>query len=249
MRFFIIGEGSSDLCDRKSGEPGFLANALVQLARLDGEENVELEGVPYVRLVAFSGRSQRAPRAMLMRGNKRMSGKLADVERRAEALGRYARQHGEGDGAVMFADCDFTHSEVNAPDRYHLQMIASIENGFSAAESFRNGVAMVPKMRSECWLLCKYQRNPYASGAQFEKLPANDKARNDAKKVLSAFLRIPVDKMYSQHIYADTIEWNRVDCPSFNFFKRRFRYVHCRMLHISTGCAESETLVTCGARL
>lgn len=252
MRFYLTGEGPSDLCEKSTGRIGLLKDALVEISTLDAPpEAVDYVGVAHAQLIAFSGRTRRQPREMLMRGNKRMMEKLADIARTAEALGFFVRAQNDGEcGAVMFTDCDFTNSEVNNPDRYHLQMIAAIETGFNAADDFRNGVAMVPKMRSESWLLCKYQRVPYApSGEKFEKLPANDESENCAKKVLARFLGLRVNEMYERKIYSDSIDWLKIDCPSYKFFARRFRYVLCRMAHMSPPCIEPETLVTQGARL
>lgn len=250
MRFYLTGEGPSDLCDRVSGVPGLLKDALVQLSAKDVDpSSVEYVGVSRITLKTYSGRGIRPSRQMLLRGNRRTEGKLADVVRVAESFGRFtAAQDDDECGAVLFADCDFTNSQVNNPDRYHLQMIEAVETGFHAADGFRWGVAMIPKMRSESWLLCKYQAVPYAPGVRFEALPANDQAPNCAKNELSSFLGVPVDEMYARVIYSDAIDWTRIDCPSYKFFERRFRYVLCCLAHVSPDCTEPETLVTKGAR-
>jgi len=252
MRFYLVGEGPSDLCDKGTGTPGLLKEALAQLVDLDYDATLcDFRGVSHAQLQQHSDRKQRNPRNMILRGNKRMSGKLADVVRSAEALGWVAKSDHDGGecGAVFFTDCDFTHSEVNDPDKFHLQMIAAIETGFMQSDGYRRGVAMVPKMRSESWLLCKYQEEPYLPTSEFEKLPANDESSTCAKKVLATVLSSSVDDMYNDIIYGDTIDWRRIDCPSYNFFKRRFRYVVCCLAHQSPACTEPETLVTQGARL
>jgi len=252
VRFYLVGEGPSDLCDKTSGKEGFLSNALVQLLNLDGDASLcDFVGVPHAQLEANSNRVARAPRNILLRGNKRATGKLAEVARMAEALAHIVKNNTDDEdaGAVFFMDCDFTNSEVNNPDRYHLQVIASVESGFEAVDGFKRGVAMIPKMRSESWLLCKYQEDPYRPTDEFEKLPANDESPRCAKKVLAGILSSTVDKMYADIIYADEIDWTKISCPSFNFFKRRFRYVACCLAHISPSCIEPATLVTYGAIL
>ena len=252
MRFFIAGEGPSDLCDKTTGKPGLLLQALRQLAEaMNLGESPEFVGVSQMELSVSSGRAKREPRQMFLRGNKRMDGELSAIGRRAEALARHVNERveeGEECGAVLFTDCDFTNRSVNQPDTYHAQVIIAIEGGFAVVDGFRNGVAMVPKMRSESWVLCKYQDIPYAPGNKFEALPANDHSPNCAKKVLAQFLELPVDEMY-ECICDDDIDWTKISCSSYNFFRRRFEFVLCRLAHCPTDCTENCTLITQGAKM
>lgn len=85
--------------------------------------------------------------------------------------------------AILFRDSDGTNSS-----EYGLwqQQLNSINHGFERAE-FEFGVAMLPKPKSEAWLLCAIQNN-YQHCANLEDLSGNDNAPNNAKKLLNQAL-------------------------------------------------------------
>lgn len=81
--------------------------------------------------------------------------------------------------AVLFRDTDGTSSAANT--LWHNKWQSMCE-GFKRAE-FERGVGMLPKPKSEAWLLCAIKNN-YQHCAVLEDLSGNDKAPNSAKRLL-----------------------------------------------------------------
>ncbi|MFS2224644.1 hypothetical protein [Pantoea sp. B65] len=86
--------------------------------------------------------------------------------------------------AVLFRDCDGTRSE---PARLWQDKVNSIRQGFRDAGLGRCGVAMVPKPKSEAWMLCVLRDN-YQQCARLENLSGNDDSPDSAKAQLKAAL-------------------------------------------------------------
>ena len=239
MYFVLTGEGNSDL-GYSAEHPGVLVRLLEKLASDISDEDLGYEFASRSDLAAKVSPNSDSPRSMLLRGNKRKYSYLITIQRTAEALGRIASEL-ENTGAVFFHDCDFTHSEVNNPDEYYRQVVCSMEQGFKSA-SYSNGVPMVPKPRSESWLLCYYQDTPYENCARFEDLPANDRAENSGKKQLARFFNCRENKIY-ENVNIAEIDWDQIDAPSFVFFKNRFQHVVERLTGQPVSMPESKTIM------
>ena len=247
MFFLLVGEGHTDLgisCDT----PGPLVTALECLANAvtQDQESFNYDYVSKTEIEEELGKNKgkSSPKSISLRGNKKKYGDLLFIERKANALARIAKKQQESDGengAVLFHDCDFTNS-VKEPDIYYKQYVSSVETGFAQAE-YRNGVAMIPKPRSESWFLCHYQETPYQNCQRFEELPGNDTSENSGKKLLAQFFQCSENEIYD-HINADDVEWNRIDAPSFVFFKKRFQHVVQRLAHRPVTDPEPQTLMS-----
>lgn len=120
--------------------------------------------------------------------------------------------------AVLFRDCDGTHSSRKVLWEAKQK---SMQNGFNRSELSKRGVPMIPKPKSESWLLCAVA-NGYQHCAALEDLPGNDDAKHSAKKQLHEALN---RKSTSQ----DQVDWldtngfdhDRVaaNMPSYQAFK------------------------------
>lgn len=126
-------------------------------------------------------------------------------------------------GAVLFRDSDGTRSAGNNlwQDKWD-----SIMNGFNA-EGFTLGVPMLPKPKSEVWLLCALQENPYTNCARFEEISGNDASPNSAKMQLEVVLR-ELNKSYTdawELISNRAIDSTRIKMPSFSAFRLRMEEV------------------------
>lgn len=239
MYFVLTGEGNSDL-GYSEEHPGFLIELLEKLASAVSGEAFGYEFASRSDLAAKMPKDSDSSRPILLRGNKRKYPYLITIQRTAEALGRIASEL-ENTGAVFFHDCDYTQSEVDDADKYYRQLVTCMEQGFEFA-NYSNGVPMVPKPRSESWLLCHYQATPYENCARFEKLPANDRAENSGKKLLERFFNCRESQIY-EHIDIEEIDWDKIDAPSFVFFKNRFQHVVERLTRKSPSMPESETIM------
>jgi len=145
----------------------------------------------------------------------------------ARGLARMAEARSTRDGcpvgAVLFRDSDGTNASHRSlwDDK-----VSSIEAGF-AAEEFCFGVPMVPKPKSEAWLLCAVQKNQYQNCSRFEDLPGNDASPKSAKKELAQAL---IARKRSYEDVCNMIENGEIDpqqiqMPSYKKFSDRLETV------------------------
>ena len=121
--------------------------------------------------------------------------------------------------AILFRDCDGTNSTSNG--LWH-EKYQSILSGFKRATLENRGVPMLPKPKSEAWLLCAAKDQPYAQCEALEDLPGNDDAPCSVKSLLQSCLEMEPtaenvnrwieDHGYDHHAVAENM-------PSFNAFK------------------------------
>lgn len=131
-------------------------------------------------------------------------------------------------GAVLFRDSDETRSVRKSlwEDKWR-----SIIRGFEA-EDFSLGVPMVPKPKSEAWLLCAVQHNPYSHCERFENISGNDASPNSAKKQLDAALAA-MGKQYADTcamIRGGEVQAAQILMPSYNRFRERLEQVAREMM-------------------
>jgi len=130
--------------------------------------------------------------------------------------------------AVLFRDCDGRRSSSRALWAIKLK---SMLDGFARAE-FSRGVPMLPKPKSEVWLLCASQ--PAVNNcAHLEEISGNDASPNSAK--------LQLDGVFGTHQSGDDLcEWLaaiHIDedklstMPSFFEFKRRLDEVVADVIH------------------
>lgn len=87
--------------------------------------------------------------------------------------------------AIFFRDSDGTNS---SPSNLWQHKWNSITYGFARA-NFDRGVPMLPRPKSEAWLLCAAKNPPYQFCAALEDLPGNDGSPNSAKSKLETVLK------------------------------------------------------------
>lgn len=107
----------------------------------------------------------------------------------ARALAKLAKQETENDetprAVVFFRDADGTRSTERG---LYEARVKSMIDGFEI-EEFYLGVPMVPKPKSEAWLICALKSNAYQNCAALEdSLSGNDNAPEPAKEQLGALL-------------------------------------------------------------
>lgn len=201
MKLLLSGEGPSDFgsCAYPLGEcigadfqHGPMTRLLIALLEHLNPWGYSLTDVPdslhYVSKADLEvlTKARQNPRKMRLRS------KEAGAETRyffdnAKSLGTRAMQLASelSDGviAIFFRDVDGTHKH---PGQW-ADKVKSVQDGFVAAE-FQLGVPMLPKPKSEAWLLCIATGQPGNSCVALEALPGNDDSPNSAKKQLDAAL-------------------------------------------------------------
>lgn len=118
--------------------------------------------------------------------------------------------------AVLFRDGDGTASAGRGQWRDKRQ---SMVDGFQA-EAFELGVPMIPKPKSEAWLLCAVKANPYQHCNQLESESGNDRGMNPLKDQLEVALAAENStQQINQRVLSGEIDALRIDMDSFNEFK------------------------------
>ncbi len=125
---------------------------------------------------------------------------------------------------VLFRDADGTNS---VPRDNWEQKVNAVLAGFNTVNK-ANGVPMIPRPKSEAWLLAYYQKNlpnqhAYNKPERFEDYSGNDASKNSLKKLLQQAFK-GEENPYSQ-IDGQEIDWERIDMLSFNRFKKRLKEV------------------------
>ncbi|MEO5332793.1 MAG: hypothetical protein H7839_12280 [Magnetococcus sp. YQC-5] len=128
--------------------------------------------------------------------------------------------------AILFRDCDGTRS---AKPGIWDEKRQSMEHGFKRS-GFSRGVPMLPKPKSEAWLLCAFKTSPHHNCLSLEELSGNDASANAPKKHLDVF--------FERHLISDELcEWlKKYPCdfvcldrmngmPSFKAFSDRLYQV------------------------
>lgn len=131
-------------------------------------------------------------------------------------------------GAVLFHDCDGT----NTSDRCRFEKKwESMESGF-AREEFVYGIPMIPKPKSEAWLLCAFNTTPYQACAKLEELSGNDASPYSAKSKLDQRLTALGKTLNDlpDMVQKGSVDAARIDMPSFNMFRDRLSEVVRAML-------------------
>lgn len=247
MYLLLSGEGpgdigrcnpSADSCERAGFAEGPMAIMVDQLVEAFQEyemSHLATERVSYVT-EAYLAANKLPPnrRAMALKGKKKPAETKYFYEN-ARALAATAKAKSEEVGdkvvAVLFRDSDGTASagRGNWDDKRK-----SMLQGFKD-EDFELGVPMVPKPKSEAWLLCATKVNPYQHCAALENESGNDKSVNPLKDQLSASLNGKAGTAHVNRLVTDKkIDIDRIDMPSFNCFKADLH----RAVNLANGVGE-----------
>ena len=117
--------------------------------------------------------------------------------------------------AVLFRDSDGTG--ISPRDDWE-QKVDSMVNGFSRA-GFDRGVPMVPRPKSEAWLLCALKDPPYQHCARLEDESGNDNSPNSLKRQLAALIgHEPGAEEQSGWVRDGRVDPDRLNLPSFQAF-------------------------------
>lgn len=84
--------------------------------------------------------------------------------------------------AILFRDADGTRAKIKGLWEAKLK---SMRAGFKRSALHERGVPMIPKPKSEAWMLCATKPEPYQHCARLEALPGNDTSPNSAKSRLA----------------------------------------------------------------
>jgi len=240
MMLLLSGEGPTDLgsctfglatCENESGfEIGPLTVMIDQI--IEQQLGYSLRSIPnYIRYIGkqelgIQAKAQSGGRKLRLRGPDTPS-ETGYFEIPARSLGQIAvdleNERGVPVVAVLFHDSDGTNT---APRLLWDIKHSSIVRGF-ASVPFAKGVAMIPKPKSEAWLLCAIEEPAYQHCVALENLPLNDSSPNSAKNRLGTAFSNPVTRQNLVHWLEDNgFQHDAVaaQMPSYEAFLTQLRH-------------------------
>ncbi len=232
MYFLLSGEGPTDMgvcagsmirCEGNDHQEGPMAIIVSQI--VEQRFKFSFMDTRYYSYVSKKELVQRVSTFKHRKKSPRLPGKKVPKEtcyfyRNARALALCAKDKelelNDQVVAVLFRDSDGTASA----DRGLWQDIwKSIIKGFSE-DGFERGVPMIPKPKSEAWIICSVKKNPYQSCEALESRSGNDKSPNSLKGELAKiFHGLPSREQLCEMVNNGTIDSKRIDMPSFLDFK------------------------------
>ncbi len=228
MKLFLSGEGPSDLGQMVPGPGGevfapgpmawmvdkllepHLKYSLLELHEAGGEAVVFIHKA---QLTALGKPS--APGKPLLSGLKHGKGQAFHA-RSAQCLGLLAKAQEPPAVAVLFRDGDGTNS---TPRQEWQEKWDSMARGFALAD-FASGAPMVPRPKSEAWLLCGLKEQPYQHCAALEDAPGNDGSPKALKTRLASLVGHEASAQEQAAWVRDgRIDPQHIDMPSFAAFR------------------------------
>ncbi len=238
MYFLFSGEGRTDLgicgnggasCDGEAYLHGPMTVIVDQVVSRKMNFSL-LETLHYgflseTELSRLSRRMKPARRSPRLPGKKRARETIY-FHRNARAFARYAkRRQQELDDkvvAVLFRDSD---GSASAGRGLWSDKRQSMIDGFNS-EGFAAGVPMIPKPKSEAWLLCALKTNPYQGCDTLEDRSGSDDSPNSLKTELEERLDDPPSRESLCELVRDrVVDIERIDMPSFKAFRTRLEEV------------------------
>jgi hypothetical protein len=226
MFLILSGEGASDIgvSDQEIGPMTKLVD--LWITKQIGYSLIDTKLYSIISERDLVKKAKELP-ARSLKGKKQKS-ETRYFYKNARALASIAHQKSQELGSetplvlVLFRDADGTASSGRGEwaDKWN-SMLA----GF-AIEQISTGVPMLPKPKSEAWILCAL-RNQYQSCAKLEDESGNDASPNSLKKQLKEFLGEPgSSELIDDNIESGLIDLDKItDMPSLTAFKDRLAVV------------------------
>lgn len=232
MYLLLSGEGPGDIgvcypasesCDCASFREGpmtLMIDQLIEQSQGYEMSHLDIDRVTYVSKPYLAGYKPPAQKKSMSLKGKKKPAETRYYFENARVLACTAKAKSEEVNdrviAVLFRDSDGTASAGRGDweDKRN-----SMINGFNA-ENFDLGVAMIPRPKSEAWLMCAVKDNPYQHCGPLEEASGNDKSPNPLKDQLEQALDGDSSKERLNQLVRDReIDINQIDMPSFNVFK------------------------------
>lgn len=199
MKILLSGEGPTDLgvcrnaqgrCDGADFKHGPMTQLLIQL--LEPLLHYSLTDYPesfsYVSETVLCAHTKATPTRLQPTRGKKKGVETSYFYGNAMTLGYMARdlatKLGDSVVAVFFRDTDGTR---HSPAGLWQDKWQSVCDGFNHS-GFTRGVPMLPKPKSEAWLLCLADTNRSGSCELLERQSGNDQSPNSAKSRLDTAL-------------------------------------------------------------
>ena len=237
--FVLCGEGPTDLFyDAEHQCQGPLKDSVDQLLLhfWDSESHFHFKQVSRGELSVSVGKGKPEKKSAIVRGAKNKFPERRWIMVTAKCLAEKAMaltsQADNTDlsdwGVIYFHDLDKpSGSDI---DSAYADYIAAMHDGFDSV-SFKYGVPMIPKTRSESWILCVLNPEKCKENKYYENLPMSDKSPKAGQIVLAQEQKTSKRGSYKQigRKY-NQFDWISLESPSFVFFKNRLHVVSAALL-------------------
>jgi hypothetical protein len=232
--FLLSGEGPTDMGAAINDAPvcegeAFLRGPMAQIVQ--EELGYSVLDVSVCGFVSESRLAERAAELKAVKKALRLPGVKQAKETRyffnnARLLARIAAEvqakREEDVVGVLFRDTDGTASAGRGLwEDKHTSML----HGFDE-ERFLRGVPMLPKPKSEAWVLCALKKSPYQGCAALEQRSGNDDSPSSLKKQLGRILGdVDIRETLCDMVASGKIDIDQIDMPSFAAFRSRLEEV------------------------
>lgn len=231
MHLVVSGEGNTDIGKNVRGIGSYIENIFVPAPMYYLIDKIIEKKLDYSIYDLMPEQIMFIPKGKLMdecKSIRFLTGKKKGQEtglfyKNARGLARITkkeciRRNDNDSMSILFRDSDGTRSIEST---YHDKKVESIENAFEI-EGIK-GVAMIPRPKSESWLICALKKTPYQSCNSLEKRSGNDDSPNNLKDEL-------IDILEKRNIeYNDinlmikdgSIDIDKIEMDSFVYFKNK----------------------------
>ncbi len=217
MHLVLSGEGSSDLGLFCQFNNEFVAGSMYYIVDKIIDKKLDISYYEYKDvLITFIPKVELTKLAKRLPPytKKGMKGK-GDFITNAIALTKIAKKVAKDKEdeviAILFRDSDGTNSTISGMWEKKLE---AINIGFKIG-NFARGVAMIPKPKSEAWLICALKN--YQNCYNLENRSGNDDSPNSLKKELESF-KISNSEI-NEMIKDGRIDIDKINMPSFKKFE------------------------------
>lgn len=235
--FVLCGEGPTDLYYNEiDGNQGPLKDGVDQLldSFWDDCSYVLFKQVSRSE-IALSDKGKPEKKTAVVRGAKKKFPNHRFIASSAKYLAQranaFAAENEEPEkwGVIYFHDLDA--NTTFSVDEVYQAYLSAMNDGFES-ENFSNGVPMIPKTRSESWLLCLLSPDKGSSAKYYEDLPMSDKSPKTGKILLADVLKDSHDESYAIiEDQRDKFDWTSLRAPSFLVFSERLKAVSGKILN------------------
>jgi len=224
MHLLLSGEGNSDLGLFCTFNNEFIAGSMYYIVDKLIEKKLDIsyydykdDMITFIPKVELVKKSKKLPPYTSKKNGKGRGLFMVNAIALAQIAKEKSKELEEEVIALLFRDSDGTRSDANT---LWEEKRDSIYRGFQI-EKFSQGVAMIPKPKSEAWLICALQSTPYKNCEKLENRSGNDSSPDNLKDELESF-RISNEEINSM-IQNGNINIEKIDMPSFIDFKKRLK--------------------------
>lgn len=238
MYFLLSGEGPTDIgsaygtatiCEGDDFLVGPMTVIVEQVVKATLGDQGFAGKCGYVCKAELASRSKTLkPKQSASLPGKKRSRETGFFHMNARSLACLAKQKsqelGEDVVAVLFRDADGTASAGRGD---WAKKRASMLAGFQA-EGFEDGVPMIPKPKSEAWLICAWKRTPYQSCEKLEERSGNDDSPRNLKAELATLVDGEVSRESLAERVRESLDIDKIEMSSFKAFRARLEEVLAR---------------------